>query len=206
MASVVTGVADVVNLALSLIGYPSRIGSIYEGSKAAKAALDVYSQVRDAKLRGGDWPFASRSVIGTLLKQAPVAGYFPPNTWVAASNPPQPWRYEYGFPDDCLEMRACKPQVYFVPNFQPQAYLFAISNDNGYTPPRRVVLSNVADAMLIYTAQVTNPADWPPDFVDAFAADLGKMMAAELMKSVDMMKIAGGEETVQTAKAETRQG
>lgn len=206
MASVITTPADVVNLALSLIGYQFRIGNLFEGSKAAKAALDVYSHTRDAKLRGGDWPFASRSVAGTLLKSAPVGGYFPPNTWTAASNPPQPWRYEYTYPDDCLELRACKPQVYFVPNFQPQSYLFAISNDNGYTPPRRVILSNVAEAMLIYTAQVTDPATWPPDFVDAFAADLAKILAPELMKSVDMMKVAAGEETVQTAQAETRQG
>lgn len=206
MASVITSSADVVNLALSLIGYPLRIGNLYEGSRAAKAALDIYSQARDAKLREGDWPFASRSVVATLLKSSPVGGYFPPNTWSSASHPPQPWRYEYTFPDDCLEIRACKPQAYFVPNFQPQAYLFAVSNDNGYTPPRRVVLSNVADAMLIYTGQVTDPATWPPDFVNAFAADLGKMLAPELMKSIDIMKVAAGEETVQTAQAETRQG
>lgn len=206
MASVVTTVADVVNLALQRIGYVGRIGNIYEGSAAAKAALDVYSQTRDAKLREGDWPFASRTIAATLLKSAPVGGYIPPNGWNPATNPPQPWKYEYTYPDDCLELRACKPAAYFVPNFQPQAYLFAIANDANYSPARRVILSNVADALLIYTAQVTNPATWPPDFVEAFADTLGKLLAPELMKSLEMAKAEAGQEAVNTAQAQTRQG
>jgi len=205
MAAVVTSPADVVNLALSRIGFDGRVGNLYDGSKAAKEALDIYGQTRDQLLRG-DWPFASRSVAGTLLKSAPVAGYIPPDTWSAANHPAQPWKYEYTYPDDCLELRACKPAVIFTPNFQPAYYPFAISNDNGYTPARRVILSNVADAMLIYAAQVTNPATWPPDFVEAFAAELGQRLSAGLMKSLDMMKTEAADSAKETAEAGSRQG
>jgi hypothetical protein len=206
MASVVTSVSDVVNLALQRIGYAGRIGSIYDGSEAAKDALDIYGQTRDDMLREGDgWPFASRSAAGVLLKSAPVGGYFPPNTWTSAY-PAQPWRFEYGYPDDCLELRACKPAVYFVPNFSPQPYTFAISNDNGYTPARRVILSNVQDAMLTYTGQVTNPATWPNDFIEAFAAALGQRLAPALMKSLDMAKLEAADSAAETAEAGRKQG
>lgn len=206
MAGVISSPADVVNLSLQRIGYPGRIGNIFDGSEASKDSLDIYSQTRDAMLRDGDWPFASRSVAATLLKSAPALGYFPPNTWNAATNPPQPWKYEYGWPDDCLKIRACKPQVYFVPNFSPQPYLFAISNDNGYTPAQRVILSNVQDAMLIYTGQVTDPLTWPQDFIEAFAAALGQRLAASLMKSTEMVKLEAADTAASTTAAGQQQG
>lgn len=205
MVAVVTSPADVVNLALQRIGYPGRVGNLYDGSEAAKDALDIYSQTRDAILRGGDWPFASRSLLATLLKSAPIAGYFPPNTWTTAY-PAQPWKFEYEYPTDCLEVRACKPAAFFVPNFRPMPYVFAVANDAGYTPARRVILSNVADAMLIYTAQVTNPATWPPDFVEAFAADLGQRLSPALMKSLEMTKLEAADSAAETAQADQRQG
>lgn len=205
MAAVVTSVADVVNLALSRIGFPGRVANLYDGSAGAKEALDIYGQTRDQMLREGDWPFASRSSAAVLLKSAPVGGYIPPNTWSTAY-PAQPWSYEYTYPDDCLEVRAVKPTAIFTPNFQPQYYRFAIANDAGYSPARRVILSNVADAMLIYCAQVTNPATWPNDFVEGFAAQLGQRLSPGLMKSLDMMKIEAADGAAETAKAETRQG
>jgi len=206
MASVIVSPADVVNLSLQRIGYKGRIGNIFDGSEAAKDALDIYSQTRDDLLREGEgWPFASRSVAATLLKSAPVGGYFPPNTWTSAY-PAQPWRFEYSYPTDCLELRACKPAVFFVPNFMPQPYTFAISNDNGFTPSRRVILSNVQDAMLIYTGQVTDPALWPPDFVEAFAAALGQRLAGSLMKSLDMVKLEAADTAAETAEANRKQG
>lgn len=205
MTAIVTSPADVVNLALQRIGYPGRVSNLYDGSEAAKDALDIYGQTRDQMLREGDWPFASRSGIAALLKSAPVGGYFPPNAWTTAY-PAQPWKFSYTYPDDCLELRACKPQVYFVPNFSPQSYVFSIANDAGYSPARRVVLSNVENAMLIYTAQVTNPATWPPDFVEGLAAALGQRLTPGLMKSLDMTKLEAADTAKETAEAETRQG
>lgn len=205
MANVITGPADIANLALQRIGYPGRVGNLYDGSEAAKDILDIYGQVRDQLLRGGDWPFASRSVVATLLKSAPLLGYFPPNVWTNAY-PPQPWRFSYEFPTECLEVRACKPQVYFVPDFAPQQYLFSIANDNGYTPARRVVLSNVSDAMLTYCAQITDPLTMPPDFIEAFAAELGQRLAASLVKSLEMTKLEAADAAKETSEAESRQG
>lgn len=206
MATVITTPADIANLALGRIGYDGRVGNLYDGSKAAKEILDVYGQTRDDMLRDGNWPFASRTAAATLLKSSPAGGYIPPNGWNPATNPPQPWSFEYTYPDDCIEVRACKPTVFFVPNFAPQYYPFAIANDSAFTPARRVVLSNVANALLIYTAQVTDPATWPPDFVEAFAAALGQRLAAGLMKSLDMAKLEAADTAAETAEADRRQG
>ena len=81
MAYAVSSPADVVNLSLVRIGYKERVSWLYDGSNAARAALDIYGQTRDALLRDGDWPFAMRSAVGVLLKQAPDA-YVPPTAWV----------------------------------------------------------------------------------------------------------------------------
>ncbi len=55
------GVEDLVNQALREIGYPKPIQDIYEGSRASKAALDIYFQSRDELLDAHDWPFARRN-------------------------------------------------------------------------------------------------------------------------------------------------
>lgn len=206
MSTVITTVEDVVNLALGRIGYDGRIGSIYEGSRAAKKSLDIYGQTRDDMLRDSNWPFASRTITATLLKSAPAGGYIPPNGWNPANHPPQPWSFEYEYPSDCLEARACKPSALFVPNFAPQYYPFAVANDANYTPARRVILSNVASALLIYCAQVTDPSQWPPDFIEAFAAALGQRLAPDLMKSLDMAKLEAADSAAETAEADRRQG
>ena len=72
MSLVLTAPEDLINNALARIGYKLRIGSIYEGSAAAKKALDVYGQARDGLLRQNDWGFAERNIAMTLLKSAPA--------------------------------------------------------------------------------------------------------------------------------------
>jgi hypothetical protein len=175
--------ADIINASLSQIGFKDRVANLYEGSKQAKAALDIYGQTRDEMLRMGEWPFAQRDVAGTLIKSAPVGGYVPPTVW-SNSYPPLPWLYEYGYNSDFIKVRAVKPAPILVPNFSPQPYLFAIANDGN----QRVVLSNVANAVITYVGQVTNPTDMPPDFVEAFIAALGRRLAP-VLSTMDAVKL-----------------
>lgn len=205
MAAIISTPADVVNLALSRIGQADRIGSIYEGSKAAKAAIDVYSQTRDELLRDGDYGFAERNVAASLLKFAPPDGYFPPNLWDGTLYPPTPWLYEYAYPDDCLKVRSVKPQPLFVMNFDPQPNVFRIENDKYYTPSRKVILCNVENAMLVYSAQVTDPTVWEADFIEMFAAALGRKMAP-VLATMDVAKFEAADEAQAHAIAATTQG
>jgi hypothetical protein len=197
--------ADIVNQALARIGYKLRVGSLFDGSLAAKKALDIYVQTRDALLRDGDWPFAERNVAGTLLKSAPVGGYIPPNGWNPATNPPIPWLYELAWPADCLKVRAVKPTPIFVPNFNPQPNIFTVLNDNAFAPPQRVICCNVTSAIIVYTGQVTDPTTFPSDFVSLFADALGEGLSP-LLASLDVMKIKAAEMQSDEGKAMMEQG
>jgi len=172
---------DIINYGLAKIGHPQRIGSVYDGSDASKKALDVYAQTRDQMLRDGDWDFATRNVAMTLLKSAP--SYLAPGTPWSSTYPPIPWKYEYQYPDDCLKVRAIKLQPLFPTqaNYQPQSINFSITNDNGYTPAKKVILCNVPQpSLLIYTAQVTDPTVWEASFTEALATQIAERLAPSL--------------------------
>ncbi len=205
MTASVSSPADVVNLALTRIGFKDRVNSLYDGSKAAKQTLDIYSQTRDALLRENDWGFAERNVLLTLLKSAPIGGYIPPTTW-STTYPPLPWQYEYQWPSDCLKVRAIKGVPLFLPDVDPQPVIFGLENDNSYTPTKKVILCNVpTPAVLVYTGQVTDPTTWEADFVEALAAELGRRLAPVLVGG-NAVQIAAADAANSKAIAEREQG
>jgi hypothetical protein len=206
MPASVPSPADVVNLALRRMGYKLRVGSLFEGSEAAKKALDLYAQTRDEVLRQNDWGFAERNVNLSVIKTAPAGGlYVPPTVWNPIDYPPLPWLYEYSWPSDCLKVRAVKPCPVFVPVADPQPFVFATPNDNTLDPVQRVIVCNVLDAVCVYTGQVTNPANWEPDFVEAFAAALGRRLAPGLV-GMEAAKLIFADEGNAMAVAEREQG
>ena len=196
---------DIINLALGTIGYKLRIGSIWEGSEAATAALDCYAQTRDEVLREGQWDFARGDATLTLLKSAPMGGYIPPNDWNPATNPPPGWLFEYGYPDDCLKVRSLRQTPFVALDFDPQPVLFSVVNDNAYTPARKVIVCNIAQAILTYTRQVTNPATWNANFTTLLADTLGKKLAPSL-KDLEAAKVAAAEENADGQAAAMAQG
>ena len=203
MPASVQNPADVVNLALLRIGYRMRIGNLYDGSAAAKAALDIYAQTRDDLLSDGNWEFAERNAAGVLLKSAPIGGYVPPNLWTTAF-PAVPWLFSYQFPSDALKIRAVKSVPIFVPDFDPQSHAYSVDNDNGFNPPQRVVLSNVAGAVIVYTGQVTDPSQWDVEFVEALAAELGRRLASGLV-GLEAAKMAAADEALADREATNTQ-
>ncbi len=204
MASAVTSPSDVVNLALRRIGYKRRVADLFDGSDASNTALDIYSQTLDAMLRDGDWGFAQRMVNGTLLKSAPPGGYFD-SPWDPVTYPPMPWAYSFSIPSDYLKIRSVRPQPGFLLNMDPTPTLFNVVNDNGYTPPRRVIVANTATPVIVYTAQVTNPTQWPADFVEAFVAGLARRLAPSLA-DLNVERVEAQDEVVSTTQASMQQG
>lgn len=204
MAAVITGPADVVNLALRNIGYKLRVGNLYDGSDAANQALDIYGQTRDDALRDGDWHFCQRTVnLGDPLKSAPP-DYFD-TAWDPATNPPPPWRFEYTYPADCLKVRQVKAVSGIIFNPDPQPVLWEDANDQVYVPPRRTILCNLQPALLVYTGQVTDPATMPSDFIALFAARLGANLKRGLM-SADLSQVDVGVVNEATGSATAEQG
>jgi hypothetical protein len=199
----VQSAADAVNAALVRIGYKLRVGSLFDGSAAAKKSLDIYAQTRDELLRQNDWAFAERNTTLTPIKSAPATGYIPPTVWSTAY-PPLPWAFEAAWPTDCLKVRAVKPVSMLIPNFDPQPNLFAVVNDNSLTPPARVIVYDVANAVLVYTGQITDPNAWDADFCESIIDQLAQRLAPAL--NPDILKLIVPEAAQSRAVAEMEQG
>lgn len=186
---------DVVNAALRALGWPRPIGDIYEGSPAARAALERYSQARDELLRGTFPSFARRAGIAlTLLKSAPGGGYSPAAPWTTA-NPPWPWLYEYAYPADCIEIRALLPLPQALPVLDPRPARWRIDDDESASPAQKVILADVPNAQAVYCARVTNPARWDAGFTGEFIA----AMAAHLARALGADPKAKAEEAQEAA-------
>ena len=205
MATSLSNPADIVNAALVRIGHHNQVGNLYDGSRAAQAALAIYGQTRDALLRDGDWGFAQRNVTLTLLKSAPPYGYVPPTTWDPTLYPPLNFLFEYGYPADCLRVRSLRPTPFFIPNFNPTPVEFSIDNDNSYTPARRVILSNLANAVCVYTGRVTDPTTMAVDFVQALVEALSDPLAVALT-SAQIGQSEAAEARVDKSMAQMEQG
>ena len=204
MTNPVRSPADLANLALTRMGYKLRLGSLYDGSKAAVNILTIYAQTRDAMLRSFDWDFAERNISLTLQKTAPAGGYVPPITW-SSIYPALPWMFQYGYPSDCLKVRAVKQTPIFVPNFLPQPNVFNVATDVSLPEPERVILCNVPNAVMIYTGQITDPEDWDVGFAEAFAASLARHLGPQLM-GMNAAQQEAQDEQVATLAAEMVQG
>lgn len=181
MVASVQSVAQLANNAFVRLGFKLRVGSLFDGSDHARHTLDIYGQTRDELLRSFDYDFSQRTIALTLLKSAPAGGYFPPNAWNPAINPPQGVMFEYAFPLDCIKVRVIKPAALFPMNPDPTPNPFQIANDNNFTPPQRVILCNVANAIANYTGQVTDPSTWDVSFTEALAASLARRLAVVLV-------------------------
>ncbi len=205
MPASVTSPADMINLTLRRIGYNGRVGNLFDGSKAAKAALDLYGQTRDELLRQGEWDFAEVTAALTLLKQAPPGGYIPGFTPWSTAYPPLPWLFEYARPSDCLKVRAVKGVPLFLPVMDPQPNVFSVGYDSALVPPAQVIMCNVPAAVLTYTGQPTDPSTWEADFIEALAASLGRRLAPNLV-GWEAAKLLAIDEKVSQQIAETEQG
>jgi len=196
--------SDVANQALVRMGYKLRIGSMLDGSEHAGHILDVYGQTRDALLGKFDYDFAERTVALALLKSAPAGGYTPVAPWDPATNPPPGFFYEYGWPTDAVKIRSIKRQPTFVENFDPRPNNFTEYNDKLYTPSQRTILSNVPDAICVYTGRITDPIVWSVQFVDALAAELALILGPVLV-GLDSVKVTGPESAMADAASMAEQ-
>lgn len=204
MSAVLNTVEDIVNDALVRLGSHKRVGSIYDGTDMARAALDIYGQTRDDMLRSFPWGFAERNLTLTLQKTAPVGGYTPPTYW-SSTYPILPWVYQYSYPGDCLQIRALRCSAPIIPVFDPAPVNFRVANDNSYSPSQKVILCNLQNAILVYTGQVTDPSVWEPKFTEGLIAGLARRLAP-MMGSLDAEKIEGADEGASTQSAEMTVG
>jgi hypothetical protein len=198
MTTTVQRAEDVVNIGLAKIGYNQTVVDLYDGSRASRAALNCYSEIRYHTLYTGDWDFAERNIQGILLKRAPPSYVTVP--WTPAY-PSLPWKFEYAYPQDAVKIRGVKRPPMAIPNYDPRYERFSIDNDIGFLPTRKVILTNVANALLVYTGQILDPAQWDEGFIELVSDEIGKALGPVLM-GADAFKIASVQEGQDLAAAE----
>lgn len=204
----------IANLALSAIGNRSTIVSMSENSAEAQACSLHYTNVRDELLREAHWNFARKQLNLALLNDS------------TQNQPvPQPWVYEYAYPNDCLQIRELLP---LIPTQQVNSAIFGFPNNgitntfgalnsnpvikfivstdtiNGNT--QTVILTNQPSAVAVYTYEVTNPSFFDPSFVYAFAGRLAARISIALNGDKKLVEMALQESEAIIAKAKARDG
>lgn len=167
---------DICNLALANLGDNATVASINppEGSAQAEHCARFYPIARDALLEMHAWGFATKRVQLALL----------------ASGWPE-WDYGYAQPSDAINIIAVLPSdatddysqasasvpVSAGGSYVPQAYSCEIN-----TAGVPVILTDQINAVLRYTASVTDPANFSPLFTTALSWMLASMLAGPLLK------------------------
>lgn len=169
---------------------------------AAETMASLYQLQTDAVFRAAHWNSARKQADLTLLKAAVGT---PENPDGSLPQPPIPWRYEYGYPDDCLKVRFLIPQPNLpVAGSAPIMTNVGIANmpwvntSMPFVPAIdtdaqgnqiRVILTNACRAQSVYTARVPNPDLWDPSLQNAVIGALAAWACAPITGNVERQKI-----------------
>jgi hypothetical protein len=150
-------VEDICNRAFEIAGYKRHIGNIWEGSTAARVALDHWAAARDAVLSGAPWEFA-RGEIALL----------------SAGTPPGAWPYLYNYPSTMLVLMAIRPGNIPADPI-PVRFLEYFSGGN------RLIAASAASAFAVGTVRVVDVTKFPPLFEASLMAELARRFKGALM-------------------------
>jgi hypothetical protein len=168
---------QICNLALSHIGAPT-IAALSESTRQARECNRLYEVNRDAVLADYPWNFATKRRVLALLSGETVSG----------------WDYVYSYPGDCLKAwmiyNPMTTQTYTDGYYTSGQYVFSAVKVNAdrikfeiasnEDLDQRLILTNQEDAELIYTARVTDPNMFSPQFVEALSWRLAADLAIPL--------------------------
>jgi hypothetical protein len=171
-----------------------------DNTPAAVACNLFYTPKTQSLLRAAPWAFARRQENLTLLQRAVEA-----DGTVSTDPPPQPWQYSYLYPSSALRARFLQqylttttsgtsvPLTSAGGSISYQAFAvtrtpFVINTDMSTGSPRKTILTNMPDAMLIYTTDLSQYPDmWDPLFLTAETAYLAGFLIANLSGDRSLM-------------------
>lgn len=142
--------AEIANMALAHIGVGNWISDLStDDSDEADAVNSFLETVRQQTLRDYPWPFATRTEDLGLVEEDPNDGL--------------EWGFSYRYPADCIEARRIPSGVRMdtVVSRVP----FRVQSD----VTGKLILCDIEDAQLEYTALITDTDQYPPDFVMAMS-------------------------------------
>lgn len=159
----------IVNQALDRIGYKRHIGTIWDGSAAARVALNTWGDTRDTLLTmlKPDWSLWDDALVPSKI--APP-WYDEQRPWDATTDPDMPWRYEYPLADDCLVPLTLKPRADYLAIWRPRPMRFRVKAAAGVL----TMLGNDPAPVMTCVHSVHDTALWHNDFVEAMVQTLAK--------------------------------
>lgn len=180
---------DIVNLGLAHIGAEAQVSSIDppDGSYEAGLAARFYPQVRREVIDRAGFAFS--------LKRVALA---------EVTNPSTVWLYAYALPADCINAIRVLSLNYVTAAslLAPLDSVFVLQQnalviDNLFTERGSsdfeiegdVLLTNEPEAVLKYTADVTDTGKYPPLCVTAMGMLMASYLAGPIIKGVDGMKV-----------------
>jgi hypothetical protein len=158
---------DICNQALSHIGAAAKITAIDppDGSAEANHAARFYLSAVYRALARIDWSFArTRAALGAVALPDTAA-----------------WAYAYAKPSDCVTVRRITTGS--ASQFEDDSADFELEGET--------LLTNQADAVLIYTRAVTDAAKFPVLFTDVVALDLAAFLAGPILRGGEGINAAG---------------
>lgn len=159
--------AIVVNEALQQIAAQTTITALNDGSSAANYASVIYAPTVEVLLRELDPDFARVSAALGLIS-APAAVL--------------PWGYEYTYPATAIRLRQVQPPTYDP--FDPQPVRANVGFDGG----QKVILTNQANAIGVYTSSAITEVQWDAAFADAVVRRLANPLAMALSGRPDFAR------------------
>lgn len=173
---------DISNLGLSHIGARAQIVSISppDGTVEAGYCARFFPLVRRELLESHDWTFASKRV---ALSQV--------------TNPSTVWAYAYALPADCIRARRVLPLQLIdayttsLTSFEehyPDDLVRATITERGssqFVIEGDVLFTNEPDAMLRYSADITDASKFSPKFVIAAGMLMASYLAGPVIKGVE---------------------
>lgn len=181
---------DICNIALGYVGDAAQVNAISppDGSPQATHCARFYPVSRNSALERHTWGFATRRVALALTD--------------IQSNQ---WQYVYQGPSQALNylrvMDPNSPDDFSAPLLLAGQFPVAANSQVGvYTPQpfvvesdetgRDLIYTNVEDALLAYTALVTDTTTFSPLFIEAVAVNLASKLAGPIVKGEEGRKLA----------------
>lgn len=149
----------IANMALDSIGSKSSIASLNEASPEAKACKLWYGMSRRQALEAYNWSFARRRV--TLASHSDDA-------------PELRWNFRYQYPADCIKAREIENPL--GPDADAVPFTIELSEDASV----KTILTDLDDAILIYTADIDDTPLFSMFFVDTLSALLAARIAIKI--------------------------
>ena len=163
------------NMALAHIGVGNFITSLSTDTSAEADAINAFLEIsREETLRDFPWPFATKTADSTDTATGSTTAF-----GLIAEDPNDEWAFSYRYPTDCVEIRRIQSGL------RQDTVVSRVPYRVGYdgtttTATGRLIFTDMEDAVLEYTALVTDTSIYPPDFVMAWSYRLAWHIAPRL--------------------------